>query len=263
MDAMPRYPRRQLSDPFRMPAWRWNRARKLSSSKHRLSRLQDDKDTLAAVAYLRALAKGAEVKQLWPVIAAAQELAFEDSSRLWELRARLLAGQSDAEIGACCRLPVDVVRVFESLFFHVRDHLHSRDWILLQAITWGPWTEFHAHQLSSLWATFAYFGGPAVLDVIIRVSQNADMPCWPMIPDLNEGQAEQSARMAIAAHMIPTDAGPQQITALMLGLRRYESTESELRTQDSIQEKIDALAEQLSSVIAAAGAKKLSKAAVA
>src|SRR5262245_56926215 len=98
----------ERSDPLRRVDWRWRYAQALVGAGRRISRRRDDPAVIDVVRYLRALAQchGTRecevVRRRWPAISAANQLVEVGGERLWEVQARVLAGQSDAEIAKRC-----------------------------------------------------------------------------------------------------------------------------------------------------------------
>jgi hypothetical protein len=89
------------------------------------------------------------------------------------LQARLLSGESLAEIARRFELAPDVVDIYEKVFFNVLDRLESRDWIVKvikddrepsDTCGSGALTDSQRWRQYRL---FAYFGGPLVLDALI------------------------------------------------------------------------------------------------
>lgn len=66
-----------------------------------------------------------------------------------------------------CSLPVDVVRVYESLFFAVRDKLQHRVHILHQAISPHYSTAYTADDIDIVLKSLAYLKGPLFLDYLL------------------------------------------------------------------------------------------------
>jgi hypothetical protein len=143
---------------------------------------EDDPYVVRYVEYLRMLADGVNpAGPPWQAIRMAQELSRPDGPRLWELRARLLAGQADAKIADHCGLFADAVTWYERLFFNVRNHLHARTYIVNQAIGPGIHMGFREHEVGRLWAMYAYFGGPVILDAAIAAFHAAWRPGEPTV----------------------------------------------------------------------------------
>jgi hypothetical protein len=89
-----------------------------------------------------------------------------------EVEARLLAGQSDAEVAAACGASGPAVRWYEAAFFNVRDRLASADWVLSEVIN----TSFPAGDDGPVLHWFGYCGGPDVLAVALAVIRGRPLP---------------------------------------------------------------------------------------
>jgi len=89
-----------------------------------------------------------------------------------EVEARLLAGQTDEEIAARCRLSPAAVGWYEAGLFHVRDHLDSPDWVVARVIG----TTFPTGDDGPVLKHFAYLGGPTVLDLVLAVVLGRPLP---------------------------------------------------------------------------------------
>jgi hypothetical protein len=102
--------------------------------------------------------------------AAALEAAYEvftgDGPTRWELEARLLAGQSDAEIGARCGLSDDAISAYEAVFFTVRP-CTAVDYVLTHAVRRGVWCGFGNEELRQFWAWCGLTGAPVLVDSVV------------------------------------------------------------------------------------------------
>jgi hypothetical protein len=83
------------------------------------------------------------------------------------LEARLLAGQPIAETAAACTLPVEVVRLYESLFFAVRDKLKHPIYILNNAVGPQYFSGYTEDDFDIILKFLAYRKGPLFLDYIL------------------------------------------------------------------------------------------------
>jgi hypothetical protein len=85
----------------------------------------------------------------------------------WAIEARILAGESDLEIAERLGTSPDVIEAYEAVFFHVRDRLHRRDYIVNVVMAEAVGRGLSERQYDLLWKMFAYHGGPHVLDAVI------------------------------------------------------------------------------------------------
>ncbi len=91
----------------------------------------------------------------------------------------------------------------------------------------GAWRGFGEDEIGKLWKAFAYSGGDAILDVVMDVTTAEGRPCRPDLlgaspPQGPEGRLRESARMAVAAMMLPADTSKKQLTEVDARTRRHE-----------------------------------------
>jgi hypothetical protein len=119
-----------------------------------------------AVRYLRQMRKVVSdvgvrgVMRRFPDIFMATKVFGEPSTRTLEIRARVLAGQSNRAIGRAVGLPEKTIETLLDLFFDVRDRLEAGSWIRRQAI--GLQLD-QAPSLESLMLLHAWRHGPGVI----------------------------------------------------------------------------------------------------
>ena len=171
-------------NPFRPVDWRWERARQLASGRSPRCRW-DDKITLAASRFLRDQERTADEASGTGLVDRDREILGALQIRrgvprlFWELEARILAGQSDEEIGSRLGVPGSVVEAYESLFFSVREKLHASDWVMCHVIGPKVYERLSEQDIDIIWKLWAYRGGPLVLDGLIAThdaarGENAD-----------------------------------------------------------------------------------------
>ena len=121
--------------PERPPDWRWRRVCELVEIGAYATLKYDGETVCRVVRHVRKLNRlCAEwgVRRLAkrePDIFFAQKLAQEATLRPLEIKARVLARESDRTIAREVGLPVGVVEVFVGLYFDVRERLHAQSWI--------------------------------------------------------------------------------------------------------------------------------------
>jgi hypothetical protein len=204
----------ERQNPQREIDWRWQRACRIVAERRNTSKKRDDPAIIAAVSFHRALDRcqterdRESLRRRWPGLFEAHHLAQDDGPRLWEVQARLLANETDEVIAERSRISIEAVRWYERLFFQVRDRLRARDWIMVQAIGPRVLTGVDEHDLGPLWKAFGYFGGELVLEVVLAVSRDRELPAW--VGELQGGNQSDfttrlrlSCRLAIAAMMLP------------------------------------------------------------
>jgi hypothetical protein len=207
-------------NPLRSPCWRCERVLSLAAARPRPRRPSpesDDEDVRAYFEFLLAwrgsLARGAPLEQagVAPGLAQAHELYHDpDAEKRAILEARLVTGESDAEIAAETGLPPALVRWYESLFFNVRDRLRCLPW-MVKTIR-GPGalpTVDHAGELTEhgrnvAYKLFAFFGGPVALDALLAAISprppGASISAW--LDDTMRQRVRLVALMAVAGSEI-------------------------------------------------------------
>jgi hypothetical protein len=160
-------------DAFLRPDWRSLDGRRLAHGED-AEWSSDDPDVVEFAAYIAAMAdahndqqKQATVRDRWQAISAAHEIAQQDDVRRWQLEARILAGQTDAEIANRLGLAADTIAWYERLYFSVRDSLHAGDYVANQVIGTGIHAGFVDDEVGPFWMAIGYFGGPVVLESFI------------------------------------------------------------------------------------------------
>jgi hypothetical protein len=210
-------------DPHLTPDDRWKSAVATVAEGRRASTRHDPPEVVEAVAFLRELDKAKDdkgreaVRARWPDLAAARRLYEGDGPLLWEVQARVLAGQTDAEVAAACGLTPGAVGYFETLFFSVRDKLGAPDWVDRMAIRPGSTSWAACGDLGEAWRSLGYHGGLLVLDLVVAATVGRPLPAWVAARegagDVKLGERLRLvARMVVDAMLLPPEADP---TALL------------------------------------------------
>lgn len=163
----------------RLPAWRYDRAQRLVSDgnpphpRRDCSQVKQLRKYLIAKDKLRSkfeyeadlqMELAGRFQHLW----AAEEIFIggQDDRLRYKLEACLLARLSDSEVAE--RLPVEAktVKLYESLFYNVRDRLDYQDYIAgtVLADTFMAGLPSRTPELTAKY--FGYWGGPLVLDLV-------------------------------------------------------------------------------------------------
>jgi len=220
-------------DPFLPVDWRARDAESVIAGEGTEWAHADDPYVAGYAAYLRSLAAGdvepvpAAASQ-WSAIRTAHEIAQRDNPRRWEIQARLLAKQSDAEIAVRCSLSPDVISYYETFFFNVRPRLRAWVWVCDEVIGPGLQNGFADHEAGPLWMAFAYHGGPLVLDALLDAFHVAWRPGEPATLSVylrpNVGITPQ-IQAAVAAAILPR-FGPSAEAWLELRLLLWDADEA-------------------------------------
>jgi hypothetical protein len=160
-------------DAMRSADWRWQRAWWHVWEDRRFCPGRDDEATGRAVAFLRASQRCNTKRQFSglrrrdPDLYAAHALQESQSRTRMEIEARLLAGQSVAEVANRTSLPMAVIEVFEKVFFNVCDSLSATGWVMAHAV--GPkfYGVVDAEDFAVVVKGLAYRHGPVLLDAIL------------------------------------------------------------------------------------------------
>jgi hypothetical protein len=158
------------NNPFRPVDWRFLNANQLAEIPDIQPPQVTDLALRVAVGYLRAermpqhKAAGADAD----VLDRAFRLYREDGPLRWELEARVLADQTDEEIGARLNLHPDVVGLFTELFFDVRLRLPVM-WLSRHVII-GPdyCVALKEQQVREFWAHEAAVSGLAGVEYAVE-----------------------------------------------------------------------------------------------
>lgn len=128
-----------------------------------------------AVAYLRVEGEGHRRptgSELGLLDRAFQIYRSDDLLR-WEVEARVLAGQTDEELGRCCDLDPGVVGLFAMLFFDVRDRLAAL--YFCRSVVLGTSVDgvLGKEQVREFWAHLAAVDGLAAVEEAVEVFHRA------------------------------------------------------------------------------------------
>ena len=212
---MPRRPAPYYPDygPFLVTTgadWCWRRAEEIVEAGRHASLRRDGPDIVRAIRFIRASRKGVMGRQMKrllkkdPHLTMAVKLATEDSRRPLELRCRILARQSPAEIAVEMGLTKPIVETYCKMFFDVRDRLTAVNYIHQRVIGLVPLVCRSIEQLMML---STYYHGPHVvgpwLDYLDHQGELHDL-------QTKEGRTRESIELFIAAQQLDDDAETSQ-----------------------------------------------------
>jgi hypothetical protein len=172
----------QRRNCFREPDWRWQRAHFLLAAGSKAAKAQDDRETKTILAYWLAHERGPKghrkhsLQHEFSALKKAHQFWGQTSQRRTELEACILCGQNDQELALRFGLRPEVIHWYEAAFFHVRDRLGARDWVLSQVIRHDPNRPFPKEDDDTLLKYLAYSGGPLILDIVLAVLQKRPFP---------------------------------------------------------------------------------------
>jgi hypothetical protein len=218
-------------DPRRPVDWCWRAAHRIIDER-RSNR--GNPRIVEAVRFLRALNRCKHdhsrdaVRRRRPGIAGAYRLHEQGGCPLWEVQARILAGQSDEAIALSCGVSAEVVDWYESLFFQIRANLDCHDWIHIRAIGTHVAEVVKYPDLPTLWRGMAYLGGEFVLEVVMAVTLGEPLPDGVRErPRADQEAFEERLRLKVKLMidllMLPADTDPGTILTLDLEHRQREA----------------------------------------
>lgn len=192
--------------PWTWPDDRWRRACEIVNERGYATRRRDGELVQRAVRCTRQLERARTDRAVrraamdYPDIYWALRLHQEDSTRVLELKARVLARQSDQVIAKLLGLPSRTVATFIALFFDVRPRLKATVWVRRVAIglpiDQGPSVE-------NLLLLSAWHNGPSIipawLDYLKHQEENHDL-------STEVGRQRAAIEHLIRVHQLPFEA---------------------------------------------------------
>ena len=220
--------------------WRWDPSRplnrraidaaRLAAGKARKWSSEADLWVSQYADYLRLARTGGEqgtesLRPEFAAIKAAHELAQQADPRRWQVEARLVGGQSDAEIAAICGLTPDVISWFEGLHFCVRQSLRAWGYILMHCVGPGRLIGFRADELAQFWRWATLAAGPLFLDRLIDTFHAVVKPneAPTLAVYLRPDAAVAPDLRAFVASAILPPHGPAGKAWMEINLRRREA----------------------------------------
>ncbi len=185
-------------------------ARGRSRARHRY----DDDWVRAGLRYLARLNRCNDedarrcLNEAFPDVDAACRLHQGDRVTRGVVEARLLAGQSPAEVAAVEGLTPGAVEAYEALFFQVVGRREAKSFILIEAIGGRLWdgklTEENADVLLKL---FGYLKGPLFLEAFVRYFRLGlrfpEDPASATLQELDELATMLQVRAVVQARVLP------------------------------------------------------------
>jgi hypothetical protein len=205
-------------NPWREPNWRWLRSQHIAHGGPTATVRRDGAASttliLRAARFYKALQGCAEdeqslMKLAWqmPALFWAHYLYDQPHNPArWAVEAHILAGESDLEIARRIGCGVEIVEIYESLYFNVRDKLNRSDYIFTVVLKDAVLRGLQEREKDLLWKLVAYTCGRRVLDAVMHplvipqwIESPDDIPAF--FHDVAIGVVKKKA--AIAALTIP------------------------------------------------------------
>ena len=149
--------------------WQVAQAIVLGSASYHFFRSVVDADVRLAIRYLRRIAKKrSSIRGRLANLDRAAKLRYgADRLARTIVEARLLARQSIEDTATACKLPVETVRLYASLFFDVEDKLDASHYIIQEAIGSAYYVGVTADDVDVIIKGCAYRHGPMMLDCML------------------------------------------------------------------------------------------------
>lgn len=198
------------TSPFHRPSWRWDRASILVTSGRRIVGRDKEPGVVRCAAFLRDLRaastprKRAGVERRHPSLAAAYAVYEAGGDARVVLEARLLSGQSDAEVAIATGLDQAVVAAFEAAFFAVRGPVAAgmSDWLLMRACGHTPGSMSVASP-AVLLRLLGYFCGPFDLEQALPFLTGGHDVWADHLPAGMDPELGRSIRRALRLYLLP------------------------------------------------------------
>ena len=84
----------------------------------------------------------------------------------WELEARVLLNQSQQLIADVLKLPLEMVQIYEKLFFDIRKRLTAKDYIVGTVLQ--PHVPLKPDQVGRIWSRYAFHSGVYALEYLME-----------------------------------------------------------------------------------------------
>jgi len=218
-------------DPFCPIDFRLQDAQCLAEGERTKWADEDDPLVLDCAAYLKALNAATTARERvsararWPLIRATIDFAEENTFRGAEVRARLLAGQSDRQIAARCKVRPKLVGHFERLHFAVRHALKARDYLVKHALGRDIFVDqgFGDKEVAEFWGWCAIHGGVAVVDFMVERLRDVVAPGnEPTMMAYFDRRVPLAVQGFVASHALPYNE-PMATVWYTCGLRSSEA----------------------------------------
>jgi hypothetical protein len=195
--------------PVPNPARHWEEAARLAKLKP-AERHCDDPDVAAAADFLAALeacitrGEQAEVFRRWSDIVWAHEIFRKNGPQRWSTETWILHGLADHEIADRCGLKPKVVRIYETLFFSMREYLHQPEALVNKLFGLACNVRFRNNEVARLWAYVGLTGNTATVTQYIDAFHRARQPGTPLTLGvyLREGAEVPLDVQAFVAHYL-------------------------------------------------------------
>lgn len=252
------------NSPFRPADWRWRLAehlratgrRRVPQPWHRDVSVRRIRQFQAALGRCRSDAAHLRLARREPALYAAWQIWSAGSTPITsELRARILAGQTDAEIAGLLGVTPAAVAEYEAMFFDVRSRLSAPSYVVHVVLGGRMNAEIEPGDVDALWGSVGYFHGPAMLNAVVAGCDSAYRPeRFEQLAEFfrTDAQATLWRRIWLAARSLnPTDHRTQlQLLKLLPSLQ--EAGAATAHRRPNYEAAVHHLADSTAPVLAAA-----------
>jgi hypothetical protein len=249
-------------NPWRVPDWRWLRAQHIAHGGPPATVRRDGATSTTLILWAARFSKAWQgcaedeqslMKLAWqmPALFWAHYLYDQPHNPArWSVEARILAGETDLEIARRIGCGVEIIEIYEALFFNVRDKLDRKDYILHTVLKDAVLRGLDERDKDLLWKFVAYTCGSNVLNAVINplvkpqwVDSPEDIPAF--IQDTTTNVIKKKA--AVAALCVPINDKTEM--KLIKAFGKFEklerSSDSQGKATDQITQGIGAMLENL------------------
>jgi len=241
--------------PLRAPHWKWLRAQEIDAGGQKATRAIDGEDGFTWIRRASRLKRHYERAQnkpsaIYALLIRDKDLFWAHSIWLadkkptrWGIEARVLAGETDAEIAEKIGTETEVISAYVNVFFDVRDKLRNLDYvqnvIMADAVTRG----LQERHYDLLWKLLGYKGGAHVLDAVIGRGTNVERPesadsVGTFFQDFAISSMKYKAALASLTVQINTHTQLPLIESFVKYVEIERNTENAMKAQTSIVDNI-------------------------
>lgn len=241
--------------PLRAPHWKWLRAQEIDAGGQKATRAIDGEDGFTWIRRASRLKRHYERAQnkpsaIYALLIRDKDLFWAHSIWLadkkptrWGIEARVLAGETDAEIAEKIGTETEVISAYVNVFFDVRDKLRNLDYvqnvIMADSVTRG----LQERHYDLLWKLLGYKGGAHVLDAVIGRGTSVERPessdsVGTFFQDFAISSMKYKAALASLTVQINTHTQLPLIESFVKYVEIERNTENAMKAQTSIVDNI-------------------------
>jgi len=245
------------SNPFRSPDWRWQRAGYVvdNAPNVRLTRNRDDAQVRKAVTFRQKQEAIVNDRDYGLLLEAdedcfyAWQMSQDDSEFRFEVEARVLTGQTTAEIAEDIDASPELVQWYEDWFFDVRPKLHLPSYITQVVFGRSIQAGLSDRQYDLLWKIYAYWGGPWALEAIMYRFARPKKPETVEQADSffrDDSSRTLAIKASVAMRTMPVSWQTQEpIMNLYFRMQEMERSAGEGSSQAAVEENVKVFMENL------------------